>query len=51
MSYHFKQMKNKLYIVIDEVDGVPIKQDPQDKDVKVVTFPALELNREEQNDD
>lgn len=51
MNYHFKQIKNKLYIVIDEKDGVPIMQDPEDEDVKMVRFPAMELNGEEQNDE
>lgn len=51
MNYHFKQIKNKLYIVIDEKDGVPIMQDPEDEDVKIVRFPAMELNGKEQNDE
>lgn len=41
----------KLYIVLDEKDGVPIMQDPEDKDVKIVRFHAMELNGEEQNDE
>lgn len=51
MNYHFKQNKNKLYIVIDEKDGVPIMQDQEDEDVKIVRFHAMELNGEEQNDE
>lgn len=43
-------MNNKLYIVIDEEDGIPIMQDPKDPDIKVVRFSALKLG-EEQNDE
>ncbi len=42
----------KLYIVISESeDGVPILQDTEDEDAKIVRFPALELERKEQNDE